>query len=73
MILKCSQAYGDLVDKHDLRQSMSREGNCWDNAYVESFSHSLKVEAIHNEPLTSRETMCRTVFVITIVIAGLVR
>jgi len=42
----CSKAYRKIIDKHQLNQSMSRKGNCWDNACVESFFHSLKVEAI---------------------------
>lgn len=37
----CSTAYRKLIRGHDLRQSMSRKGNCWDNACVESFFHSL--------------------------------
>ncbi|CAA0102914.1 Uncharacterised protein [BD1-7 clade bacterium] len=43
-----------LIEQHKLQQSMSRLGNCWDNACVESFFHSLKVEAIHDEPLMNR-------------------
>jgi transposase InsO family protein len=41
---------------------MSREGNCWDNAYFESFFHSLKVEAIQYEPFMTREQMRQTTF-----------
>ena len=41
---------------------MSRKGNCWDNACVESFFHSLKVEAIHSEPIMDREAMRQQVF-----------
>jgi putative transposase len=40
----CSHDYRDLITKHQLVQSMSRKGNCWDNAVAESFFHSLKVE-----------------------------
>ena len=58
----CSHAYRELIEKHGLRQSMSRKGNCWDNACVESFFHSLKVEAIHGEPLLNRENTRQTVF-----------
>ena len=42
----CSHAYRELLDKYTFKQSMSRKGNCWDNACVESFFHSLKVESI---------------------------
>lgn len=58
----CSTAYREIISANKLRQSMSRKGNCWDNACVESFFHSLKVEAIHDEPLMNRETMRSTVF-----------
>ena len=58
----CSTAYRNIIDKHSLQQSMSRKGNCWDNACAESFFHSLKVEAIHDEPLKNRRQMRETVF-----------
>lgn len=58
----CSWAYRGLIEQYQLRQSMSRKGNCWDNACVESFFHSLKVEAIHDEPLMTREQMRQAVF-----------
>lgn len=58
----CSYAYRDIIEKHELKLSMSRKGNCWDNAVAESFFHSLKVEAINDEPLMDRETMRQTVF-----------
>ena len=58
----CSEAYRKLISKHKLRQSMSRKGNCWDNACVESFFHSLKVEALRDEPIMDREMMRQTVF-----------
>lgn len=58
----CSHAYRALADKHQLKLSMSRRGNCWDNACAESFFHSLKVEAIQYEPIMDRETMRQQVF-----------
>lgn len=42
--------------------SMSRKGNCWDNAVVESFFHSFKVEAIHGERFRSRSELEYEVF-----------
>ncbi len=36
----------DLIRKHQIRQSMSRKGDCWDNPPMESFSHSLKTELV---------------------------
>jgi len=38
--------YRDLIGKHQIRQSMSRKGNCWDNAPMESFFHSLKTDLV---------------------------
>lgn len=58
----CSSDYRDLIKKHRLTQSMSRKGNCWDNACAESFFHSLKVEALQDEPIMDRENMRRAVF-----------
>jgi transposase InsO family protein len=58
----CSMVYRDLIAKHQLTQSMSRKGNCWDNAVAESFFHTLKVELLKDEPLTDRATLKQQVF-----------
>lgn len=58
----CSHAYREMADKHKLKLSMSRKGNCWDNACAESFFHSLKVEAIQYEPIMTRKEMRQSVF-----------
>lgn len=42
----CSDVYQALLTKHGLICSMSRTGECWDNAAMESFYHSLKVELV---------------------------
>ena len=39
-----SAAYRAVLAQHGLRSSMSRKGNCWDNAVVESFFATLKAE-----------------------------
>lgn len=41
----CSEVFRDLLEEHKIVQSMSRKGNCWDNAPAESFFKSLKYEA----------------------------
>ena len=41
-----SNAYRRLLNKHDCVGSMSRKGNCWDNAVAESFFGSLKQERV---------------------------
>ena len=58
----CSHAYRDLTKEHDFKISMSRKGNCWDNAVAESFFHSLKVEAIQYESIMTRNEMRQAVF-----------
>ncbi len=58
----CSRAFRELAERFKAKQSMSREGDCWDNAVAESFFHTLKVEAISDEPLASREHTGAMVF-----------
>lgn len=41
------KAYQQQLRKHDIRQSMSRKGNCLDNAAMESFFAVLKSELFH--------------------------
>jgi putative transposase len=38
--------YRTLLSRHRIRQSMSRKGDCWDNAPMESFFHTLKTELV---------------------------
>ena len=42
----CSHEYQQLLKEHGLICSMSRKGNCWDNAPMESFYHTLKTELV---------------------------
>ena len=42
--------------------SMSRKGNCWDNAVVESFFGSLKTEVVHGNLFRTRNEARRTIF-----------
>ena len=41
-----SKIYQNLVTKHQLKGSMSRRGNCWDNAVMERFFRNLKQEQV---------------------------
>lgn len=50
----CSAVYQALLKKHQLICSMSKKGDCYDNAAMESWNHSFKVEAIHGERLLTR-------------------
>ncbi len=49
-----SYAYQELLREYGLIPSMSRSGNCYDNAYVESFFGTLKSELVHGERYRSR-------------------
>ena len=42
-----SKAFRRLLKAHGFKGSMSRKGDCWDNAVVESFFGSLKQERVH--------------------------
>ena len=56
----CSQEFRQQLDVYGMIQSQSRKANCWDNACVESFFHTLKTEAIYHEDFKTRtqaETM----------------
>lgn len=50
----CAHDYGALVAQFGLRASMSRKGNCYDNAPMESFGGSLKNEVVHHRRFAPR-------------------
>lgn len=54
--------YQRLLGDHGIRCSMSRKGNCWDNACVESFFATLKKELIHDQRYATREDAKQDVF-----------
>ena len=47
-------AYQALLIRNEIRCSMSRKGNCWDNACSETLFGSLKVERLHGMRLQTR-------------------
>lgn len=49
-----SYAYQELLGEYGITPSMSRSGNCYDNAYMESFFGTLKTELVHGERYRSR-------------------
>jgi putative transposase len=58
----CSE-FRDLLGKGDMVvQSMSRKGNCWDNAVAESFFKSLKTEWLYGKTFKTREKAEMEVF-----------
>lgn len=55
-------SYRQVLDAADMVQSMSRKGNCWDNAPMESFFHTLKTELVHHAAYPTREAAKRDLF-----------
>jgi len=51
----CSYYYKNILDQFGLKASMSRKGNCFDNAPMESFWGTLKQELIHHRRYRSRQ------------------
>ena len=47
--------YRRLLQQHGMQSSMSRNGNCYDNAVIESFFKTLKTELIYQEHYTTQE------------------
>ena len=60
--LYASVAYQRLLGQYQIRGSMSRKGNCWDNACVESFFASLKNELVNEERYRTREQARISIF-----------
>ncbi len=58
----CSEDYQEMLKTYGLICSMSRKGNCWDNACAESFFHSIKIELIYTERYATREIAKQSVF-----------
>lgn len=54
--------YQSLLKKHAVTCSMSRKGNCWDNAPMESFFGTLKKELVHHVRYATRQEARRSLF-----------
>jgi putative transposase len=54
--------YQALLASYGIRCSMSRKGNCWDNAPVESFFSTLKRERVHHGRYGTRAEARQDVF-----------
>ncbi len=57
-----SEPYRAVLERHGITQSMSRRGNCLDNAPMESFFASLKTEHVHQVRFRTREEARTAVF-----------
>lgn len=58
----CCQEYQSLLAENNLICSMSKRGDCYDNAAMESWNGSLKVEAIHGERFKTRKEAKQHIF-----------
>jgi transposase InsO family protein len=54
--------YQKLLDEHGIDCSMSRKGDCWDNAVAESFFSTLKAERVHRTDYITRSQARASVF-----------
>jgi transposase InsO family protein len=57
-----SKSHRLILQEHKIIQSMSRKGNCWDNAVAESFFHTLKTELTHHVTFETREEAKKAIF-----------
>lgn len=57
-----SYEHKDLLAQYDIKHSMSRKGNCWDNAVAESFFHTLKTELTHHMRFETRREANQAIF-----------
>ena len=51
----CSHDFQNMLKQHQIVSSMSRKGDCWDNAVAESFFGTLKTEEVHGVNYTTRD------------------
>ncbi|SRR5512139_598595 len=57
----CSHEYRKLLDQFHMRASMSRKGDCYDNAPMESFWGTLKSEHVHHRRYVTRQEAIRDI------------
>lgn len=57
-----SNKFRNKLENLGFIQSMSRKGNCWDNACAESFFHTLKTEELYNHKFKTREEAKSCIF-----------
>lgn len=57
----CSSEYQRLLDMFSMKASMSRKGNCYDNAPMESFWGTMKNELVYHRRYSTREQAIREI------------
>jgi len=55
-------SYQQLLAARGVTASMSRKGNCWDNACIESFSGTLKRELVYHRHYATRDDATQDIF-----------
>ena len=58
----CSKAFQQVLQQENITCSMSRKGNCYDNAVMESFFASLKKELVHQADYETRSEARQSLF-----------
>jgi putative transposase len=58
----CSHSFKEQLEQKGYLQSMCSTGNCYDNAFMESFFATLKTELIHHERYETRDEARRSIF-----------
>lgn len=58
----CSKEYQDFLEKHGMICSMSRKGNCYDNACAETFFSTIKCEMLYHKRYRTRNEAHRDIF-----------
>ena len=57
-----SDSHRKLLANHGFKASMSKKGDCWDNAVAESFFHTLKIELVHHCDYETRDDARASIF-----------
>ena len=57
-----NKKFANTIESYGIIRSMSRKGNCWDNAVAESFFKSLKTELIYSNKLITKKQMELEIF-----------
>lgn len=58
----CCDGFRGAIDRHQFVQSMSRKGNCWDNAVTETLFRTLKTERLYHVDLEDLDHAERELF-----------
>jgi putative transposase len=57
-----SQEFRKVLKQNKMIQSMSRKGNCWDNACAESFFSTLKMEEVFHQTYKTQDEARNSIF-----------